>query len=45
MKKKYVVYYFLIRYIDDFGCIHFNKNKLGEFDVEEDAIIESYIET
>lgn len=43
MKKKYVVYSFVISYLDDHGCIHFNKHKVGEFNDEEDAIIRAYM--
>lgn len=42
MKKKYVVYYVII-YLDDCGCLHFNKRKVGEFNNEEDAIIRAYM--
>lgn len=41
MKKKYVVY-ILLSYADDYGCLQYNKHKVKEYDVEEDAIIRAY---
>lgn len=41
MKKKYVVY-ILLRYRDDYDCLHYDKHKVGEYEVEEDAIIRAY---
>lgn len=42
MKKKYVVY-LVVSYMDDYGCLHFNKRKVCEFNSEEDAIIRAYM--
>ena len=41
MKKKYVVY-ILLSYTDDYGCLQYNKHKLGEYEDEEGAIIRAY---
>lgn len=38
---KYVVYT-LLSYTDDYGCLHYDKHKVGVYDVEEDAIIRAY---
>lgn len=38
---KYVVY-ILLSYNDDYGCLHYDKHKVGVYDVEEDAIIRPY---
>ena len=41
MEKKYVVYT-LLSYTDDYGCLQYNKHKVGEYKDEEDAIIRAY---
>lgn len=41
MKKKYVVYW-VFSYMDDYGCLHFNKQKDREYTNEEGAIIRAY---
>lgn len=41
MKTSYVVYS-VFSYLDDYGCLHFNKHKVGEYEDEEDAIIRAY---
>lgn len=41
MKNKYVVY-ILLSYTDDYGCLYYNKHKVEEYEVEEDAIMRAY---
>lgn len=41
MKKKYVVYS-MISCFDDYGCLHFNWYKAGEYTNEEEANAHAY---
>ena len=41
IEMEYVVYV-LISYTGDYGCLKYDKHKVGVYGVEEDAIIRAY---